>query len=166
MLYQLRLPVEMGLDGFFTRIVRSLEQSLGRPLNLDLQAAVAQDLERHIQRYDTCGCSSLCDEATVPAKWNRGHDPVLLSSDPTQMDKVQRLQLNLPQDSLDVFTGALARFVESHLEGSVSARREEAARALADVISPHLFVGEICLKNDHCENRAPLPVKISVKVTP
>jgi hypothetical protein len=156
----------MGLDGFFTKIVRSLEQSLGRPLNLELQAAVAQDLEKHLLAFDTCGSSSLCDEATIPAKWNKGFDPILLSSNPVDMDKVGRFHLNLPQDSLEVFTGALARFVESHLSGSDASRREEAAQALNDVISPYLFYGEICRKTDLCASAEPRPVKINVKVAP
>jgi hypothetical protein len=163
MIYQLRLPVSLGLDGFFARIVRTLEQSLGRPLDLRLQNAVARDLERHILAYDTCGCSALCDEASVPARWNQGYDPLLLSTKPGDADKVLRLQLKLPQDSLEVFTGALARFVDGRLEGGNASRREAAAKALQELFAPHLFVGEICHKTDLCQMAEPRPVSITVE---
>ena len=72
----------------FQRIVKALEQSLGRPLSLELQGAVAADLEKHILAYDTCGCSALCDEATVPSKWNKGYEDFLLSQVPEAHDRV------------------------------------------------------------------------------
>lgn len=162
MIYQLRLPAALGLDGFFKQVVRSLEMSLGRPLGAELQAAVAADLEKHILAFDTCGCSALCDEATVPAKFNPGFDPVLLSTDPADSDKVLRLHLNLQQDSLDVFTGALARFVGSHLNGGDPSRREAAAQALSAYIGSHLFFGEICRKTDLCQTAEPRPVQFKL----
>jgi hypothetical protein len=162
MIYMLRLPVKLGLDGFFKELVVVLERSLGRPLSLELQGAVAQDLKKHLTAFDTCGASSYCDEATVPAKWNQGYDPALLSSDPRLQDSVVRVHLNLPQDSLDVFSGGLARFIDSHLENSDSSRRDEAARAVSAFISPYLFHGEICRRNDHCTHAAAKPIEFKI----
>lgn len=162
MIYQLRLPVALGLDGFLEKLVVTLERSLGRPLSPALQSAVARDLEKHLMAFDTCGSSSLCDEATGPSKWNMGYDPLLLSSNPKDQDLIIRLHLNLPQDSLPVFSGGLARFVDSRLEGSDGSRREEAAQAVSDVISPYLFYGEICRKTDLCQSAEPRPIRFSI----
>lgn len=162
MIYQLRLPASLGLDGFFTKIVGILEQSLGRPLNLELQGAVAQDLEKHILAFDTCGSSGLCDEATEPAEWNKGFDPVLLSSDPGDQDKVLRYHLNLPNDSLANLAGALARYIDRHLPSSDHEHRPQATSAVMDAVSPYLFFGEICRKTDLCKSAEPRPVKINL----
>lgn len=162
MIYQLRLPKEMGLDGFFQRIVKALEQSLGRPLSLELQGAVAADLEKHLLAYDTCGGSALCDEATVPSKWNKGYEDFLLSQEPAARDRVLRFHLKLPNDSLLALAGGMARYVDQHLLQSGGSRRAQATQAVVDAMSPYLFFGEICKKTDLCKSAEPMPVKIHV----
>lgn len=162
MIYQLRLPVEMGLDGFFRRIVKALEGGLGRPLSPELTKTVATNLEKHILAYDTCGCSALCDEATVPSKWNKGYEDFLLSTVPSERDRVLRYHLNLPNDSLQALAGGLARFVDQQLFDGAGTHRAEATRAIEDAIAPYLFFGEICKKTDLCQSAEPKAVKIQV----
>lgn len=163
MIYQLRLPVELGLDGLYRRVVQALEASLGRPLGPDLRAAVATDLERHVLAFDTCGCSALCDEATVPAKWNKGYEGFLLSTRPEDRDRVLRFHLKLPNDSLLALAGGLARYADQHLLQSGGSRRAQATQAVVEVLSPYLFFGEICRKTDLCTSAEPRPVKIALE---
>lgn len=165
MIYQLRLPAETGLDGLFQRIVKALELNLGRPLAPDLRADVAADLEKHILAFDTCGNSSLCDEATVPAPWNEGYEDYLLSSNPLDQAKVLRFHLQLPSHSLPDFAGSLARYVDQHLPHSDGSHRSQAAQAVAQILAPYLFVGEICRKTDLCNSAEPRPVKINLEET-
>lgn len=160
MLYQLRLPAETGLNGLFRRIVQALEQTLGRPLDLPLQQAVAADMEKHILAFDLCGNSALCDEATVPAPWNTGYEDYLLSSNPLDQAKVRYFHLLLPNNSLSAFTGSLARYVDHHLPDSDGSRRIQASQALAEILAPYLFIGELCRKTDSCKSAVPRPVKI------
>lgn len=165
MIYQLRLPADLGLDGFFHRLVNALELSLGRPLSPELQAAVAADLEKHILAFDTCGCSSLCDEATVPSKWNKGFEDYLLSTQPQDAVRVQRYHLKLPNDSLLTLAGGMARYVDQHLLHSGGSRRAQATQALVDAMSPFIFFGEICRKTDLCQSAEPRAVKIKLPET-
>jgi hypothetical protein len=163
MIYQLRLPAATGLNGLFKRIVKALELNLGRPLSPQLRAAVAADLEKHILAFDTCGNSSLCDEATVPAPWNKGYEDYLLSSNPLDQAKVLRFHLQLPGESLPAFAGALARYVDQHLPNSDASHRNQAAQAIVDILAPYLFVGEICRKTELCNSAEPRPVKIDLE---
>jgi hypothetical protein len=162
MIYQLRLPASLGVDGLFLKLVAGLEQALGRPLPLDLQGAVARDLEKHLMAFDTCGCSALCDEATVPSRWNRDYEPYLLSMANEDRDKVLRLHLNLPGDSLERLAGGLARYLDGHLAGTGAERRADAAAVIFSVLAPYTFLGEICRTIDLCKSAEQRPVRISV----
>jgi len=162
MIYQLRLPIALGLDGLFLKLVKSLEQALGRPLPLDLQGTVARDLEKHLLSFDTCGCSVLCDEATVPSRWNKDYEPFLLSPTNEDRDKVLRLHLHLPGDSLERFAGGLARYLDGHLVGQGDERRAQAAAVIFSTFAPYTFHGEICRTIDLCKSAEARPVSISV----
>jgi hypothetical protein len=162
MIYQLRLPITLGVDGLFLNMVKSLEQALGRPLTLEMQGAVARDLEKHLMSFDTCGCSSLCDEAVEPSRWNHGFEPFLLSTTNEDRDKVLRLHLNLPGDSLERLSGALARYLDGHMVGGDEQRRADASTAIMSALAPYTFYGDVCRKIDLCKSAEQRPVSISV----
>lgn len=161
MIYQLRLPLTLGLNGLFDQLIKAIEPALGRPLPLDLQDAVARDLEKHVMAFDTCGCSSLCDEATVPSRWNQGFEPFLLGMTNEDRDQVMRLHLNLPGDSLKRLTGGLGRFLDSHINGGSAARRQSIASAIEATLAPYTFIGEVCRSIDLCKSAEQRPVSIS-----
>lgn len=162
MIYQLRLPITLGVDGLFLKLVKGLEQAMGRPLPLELQGAVARDLEKHLMAFDTCGCSALCDEATVPSRWNKDYEPYLLSTLNEDRDRVQRLHLVLPGDSLERLAGGLARYLDGHLAGESASRRADAAAVIFNTLAPYTFFGEICRTIDLCKSAEQRPVRISV----
>ena len=166
MIYQLRLPIALGLDGLFQQMILELELALACPLTLELKRAVACDLEKHLLALDTCGCSSLCDEATSPSKWNQNYEPFLLSMTNEDRDKVQRLTFNLPGDSLDRLAGGLARYLDQHIPGMDAARRSAATAVIFNSLAPYTFYGEICRKIDLCKSGERLPLHINIQAAP
>lgn len=157
--YQLRLPEEMDLNALLERSAAEMLAALGRAGlgwpggELEARRELRVVFDKHVSAFDTCGCSSLCDEQVGLTEWNPGSDSRLVSSHPDERDKLKRFQLRVFHGGLDSLAQSTARFV-LHASGNQhqpgSAAEDSMASAFISVMGPHVFQGQLCRHLELC----------------
>lgn len=166
--YQLRLPEELSLERLLRRTASEMIGILalaGLGWAGGIEAAereLRKVFDKHLSSYDTCGCSSICDEQASPADENPGADSRLVSTAPEDRLKVQRFHLRIFHGALDELAQATARFA-IHMSGNqLSPEAHAAEKALSQAffasLAPYLFKSQLCQHLELCRSAQPTDV--------
>lgn len=167
--YQLRIPTDLGVDGISSALalrMRAALASLGGQVKQPaaFTRSLGEALVKHLVSFDTCGCSSLCDEPVTPVAWNLDPPAKLMSSDPRHRDQVLRLHFRFSKEGFHRFSVYLAR-TAAHAavvpEGRALLVEEELEKSVYHALSPYLFESPLCHTLDLCGIAKPLQLSLA-----
>jgi hypothetical protein len=164
--YQLRLPEEMDLEGLLKRTAEGqLNVLKARGLawpggQAESEKELRKVFDKHVSSFDTCGCSSVCDEQVSPSEWNPAADSRLISTAPADREQVKRFHLRIFHGGLETLAQSTARFVihvsaNQHAPQAAEAE-QDLAQAFEAELGPYLFQSQLCKHLELCKSAQPV----------